>query len=140
MFDGGSHVVVFILGEATTEMDVLFSVGEGFVLGVERGVSFIVNGIVWLHAGLPLCGILTADYGLWVVIDRLAEGFEMLVLDDAGIWHIVRGVVDHSVALIVRGVERLGFKTHRAILEFAKTVIVELIYWPGVYDCIGESS
>ena len=89
---------------------------------------------------LPLGGILAADYGLWVVIDRLAKGFEMLVLDDAGIWHLVRGVVDHSVALVVRSVECFGFKTHRAILEFAETVIVELINWSGVDDCVGKGS
>ena len=89
MFDGGSHVVVFVLGEATTEEDVLFGFGDGFVLGVERGVSLIVNGIVGFHAGLPLDRILTADYGLWVVINRLAEGFEMLVLNDTGIRNIV---------------------------------------------------
>ena len=137
MFDGGSHVVVFVFCKATTEMDVLFSVGEGFVLGVERGVSFIVNGIVGFHARLPLGGILTADYGLGIVIDRLAERFEMLVLDDAGIWHLVRGVVDNCVALVVRSVERLGFKTHRTILEFAETVILELIYWSGLDNCVG---
>ena len=101
MLNGGSHVVVFILSKATTEEDVLFGVREGFVLGVERGVSFIVNGIVWLHARLPLGGILTADYGFGIVIDRLAERFEMLVLDDASIGNIVRGVVDNRIALVV---------------------------------------
>ena len=140
MFDGGSHVVVFILSEATTEEDVLFGVREGFVLGVEHGVSLIVNGIVGFHARLPLGGILTADYGFGIVIDRLAERFEMLVLDDASIGNIVRGVVDHSVALVVRSVERLGFKTHCTILEFAETVIVELIYWSGVDNCVGKGS
>ena len=140
LFDGGSHVVVFILSEATTEEDVLFGVREGFVLGVESGISLIINGIVGFHARLPLGGILTADYGLWVVIDRLTEGFEMFVLDDTGIRNIVRGVVDHSVALVVRSVECFSFKTHRAILEFAETVIVELIYWPGVDNCVGKGS
>ena len=101
MLNGGSHVVVFILSEATTEEDVLFGVREGFVLGIKRGISLIINGIVGFHARLPLGGILTADYGLGIVIDRLAERFEMLVLDDPGVWDLAGRVVDNRVALIV---------------------------------------
>ena len=140
MLDGGSHVVILVFCEASTEEDVLFGVREGFVLGVERSVSFIVNGIVGFHARLPLGGILTADYGFGIVIDRLAERFEMLVLDDASIGNIVRGVVDNRIALVVRGVKHFVFKTHRAILEFAKTVIVKLIYWPGVNNCVSKGN
>jgi len=52
-------------------------------------VAVIVDRIVRFHAGFELGGIFLADDRFGIVIDRLAKRFKVLMLNDAGIRHIV---------------------------------------------------
>lgn len=108
------HVVVFVLGETTTENDVLLISSEGAVLVSKGIVTFVIHQIKLLHAGFVLGGILFANDGFWAIINGLPEHLKMLVLDDAGIRHIVRGIVYNRVALIVRGIFYACLEGYRA--------------------------
>ena len=108
------HVVVFVLGETTTENDVLCLSRESTVLVGEGVVTFVIHRIKLLHAGLVFRGILFANDGFGAIINGLSKHFKMLVLDNAGIWHIVRCIVYNRVALIVRGIFYACLEGYRA--------------------------
>lgn len=108
------HVVVFVLGETTTENDVLFRSRESTVLVGEGVVTFVIHRIKLLHAGFVFGVILFTNDGFGIVIYGLPEHLKMLVLDDAGIRHVVRGIVYNRVALIVRGIFYACLEGYRA--------------------------
>ena len=58
----------------------------------------------------------------------------MPVLDDAGVGHIARGVVDDGIALVLLLVEFLRLKADAAVLERAEAVSEELVDAAGVDD------
>ena len=108
------HVVVFVLGETTTENDVLLISSEGAVLVSKGIVALIVDRIELLHAGFVFCREFFDDNGVRVFVHGLPESFKMFVLNHTGIRHIVRGIVYNRVALIVRGVFYACLEGYRA--------------------------
>ena len=121
------HVVVFVLGETTTENDVLFLSREITVLVGEGVVTFVIHRVKLFHAGFVLGGILFANDGFWVFVHGFSEHLTMLVLDDAGIRHIVRGIVYNRVALIVRGIFYACLEGYRAPVKATKFEIKILV-------------
>ena len=99
----------------------------------------IVDGIIWLIAGLPLGGILTADnrFGQVVAVLVLAE-LEPFMLDDAGSRGLTVGVVDGGVALKARLFEQLILKPDGAILQRAEFVGKVGINGAGVNNLISQ--
>ena len=47
-------------------------------------------------------GIFLTNNSLRIVIDCRAKTLKMLVFDDAGVWNVVRSVIDDSISLIIR--------------------------------------
>ena len=70
------HVVVFVLGETTTENDVLFLSRESTVLVGEGVVTFVIHRIELFHAGFVLGGILFANDGFGAIINGLSKHFK----------------------------------------------------------------
>ena len=136
--DDWRHVVVFVFGEATAEYDGCFLRGEGAVLLVDSLVAGIVDGVERLHAVGPLGRVFAGDDRAGIVVDGVAEGLEMLVLDDAGVRHVGSCVVDHGVALMVWLVECLGLEAHRAVFELAEAVAVKLVDFSGEHNLVGD--
>lgn len=99
----------------------------------------IVDGVIWLIAGLPLGGILTADnrFGQVVAVLVLAE-LEPFMLDDAGSRGLTVGVVDGGVALKARLFEQLILKPDGAILQRAEFVGKVGINGAGVNNLISQ--
>ena len=60
----------------------------------------------------------------------------MLVLDNAGIWHIMRSVVYNRVALIVRGIFYACLEGYRAPVKATKFEIKILVYRTGIDQLI----
>lgn len=54
LLNDGGHVVVFVLGQAPAEDDVLLLLCQGAVACVEGVAGLVVYGIVGLHSGFPL--------------------------------------------------------------------------------------
>jgi len=132
------HVVVFVFAEATAEDDILLFFAKCLILREESLIFGIIDGVIGLHAWLPFGGIFAGDDGLGLVVDGLAEVFEVLVLDDAGVGSVGVGVVHYGVALVVRGVEGLRFESYRTVLEGAVAEVEVLVYAAGVDYCVGE--
>ena len=63
----------------------------------------------------------------------------MLMLNNTGIGRFAVGVVNDRIALPVRCVQNLRLKTHRAVLQLTKAVVVELIDRSGINDRIRQS-
>ena len=127
LFYNGSHVVILIFGQATSEDDVLLLGCHLPVLVGQCVVALVVYGIIWLHALLVFRTILLADYGLRTVIDLLTEHFEMLVLNNTGVGFVVTGVVDHGISLIVRHVFHASLEGDGSPVEFAELIIKIII-------------
>ena len=127
-----SHVVVFVFGKAATEEDVGFMGGESAVLVGKSIIALVVHGIELLHTGFVLGGVFFADDCLGYVVDGLTEHLKMFVLNDTRIRHIVRGVVDDSVALIVWRVLYARLERDRAPIQATETEIEILINRSGV--------
>ena len=127
-FHDGSHVIVFVFSQTTTEDDVGLLGGQGTILVGELVVAVIVDRIVGFHAGLVLGAVLLADDGLGTIIDGLTKHLEVLVLDDAGIGFVMRCVVDHGIALIVGSVFDAGFETDGTPVKLAELEIEILVY------------
>lgn len=62
----------------------------------------------------------------------------MLVLDDAGVGHVGRGVVDHGIALTVGLVKSLRFKAHGAVFELAEAVVIKLVDFAGKHNPVSH--
>ena len=62
----------------------------------------------------------------------------MLVLDDTGIGNFGISKVHHSITLIVGHIKDFLLKTNRTIFQFAETIIVIFIQFPGVKYLIGN--
>lgn len=105
---------------------------------VDRLVTGVVDGVERLHAVGPLGRVFAGDDRAGIVVDGVAEGLEMLVLDDACIGHVGCGIVDHCVALMVWLVECLGLETHCAVFELAEAVAVKLVDFSGEYNPVGD--
>lgn len=120
--DGLVHVVVLVAAQATGKDHVALLCRELLVLPVEGLVLGVVDGVVWLVAGLPVRRVLARDDGL-----VLRAELEVLVLDDARVGDLALGVVDHGHALVVLLVERLGLKVQAAVLERAQLKVVERV-------------
>lgn len=138
MGDDGSHVVILVFGEAAAEDYAGLLRSEGAVLLVDGLVAGVVDGIERLHAVAPLGGVFARDDRLGVVIYGGPEGLEVLVLDDAGVGHVGRGVVDHGVTLTVGLVKSLRLEAHGAVLELAEAVAVKLVDFPGKHNPVGH--
>lgn len=131
MGDDGSHVVILVFGEAAAEDYIGLLRSEGAVLLVDGLVAGVVDGIERLHAVAPFGGVFARDDRLGVGVDGRAEGLEVLVLDDAGVGHVGRGVVDHGIALTVGLVKSLRLKAHGTVFELAEAVAVKLVDFAG---------
>ena len=136
--DDGGHVVVAVFGEAASEDDVGARGGKGAVAFVERLVALVVDGIVGLHAVVPLGGILARDDGVGIGVDGVAEGLEVFVFDDAGVGHVGGCIVYHGVALMIGFGECLGLETHGAILERAIVIVEKLVDFAGENYTVGH--
>lgn len=123
----GSHVVVLILGKATTEDDVLLLGSFSAILVGECIIGCIVDGVVGLHAILVLGRILLTDNCLGVVIDLLAEHLEMFMLNDTGVGDIMGSVVDYRVALIVGRILYAGLERDGSPIQLTELVGEEFI-------------
>lgn len=64
----------------------------------------------------------------------------MLVLDDARVRLVVRGVVDDGASLVVRGVLGAGFETDRAPVELAEPVVEIFVEGARVHELVGNLS
>ena len=118
------HVIVFILTQATTEDNLRLGISQLFVLGVECAVLGIVDGIVWLVAGLPLAAVLAADDGLGQVVAVLVLAeLEPLVLDDACPRCFPVGVVDSGVALKTGLVQQFVLEADRTVFQRTQLVV-----------------
>ena len=133
------HVVVLIFAQTATEDDLRLGLGQLFVLGIQCAVFGIVDGVVWLIAGLPLGGILSADdrFGQVVAVLVLAE-LEPFMLDDAGPRGLTVGVVDSGVALEAGLVQQVVLKADRAVFQRAQLVVKVGINGAGVDDLISQ--
>ena len=120
--DGLVHVVVLVATQATGEDHITLLRRQLLVLLVEGLVLGVVDGVVGLVAGLPVCRVLARDDGL-----VLRAELEVLVLDDARVGDLALGIVDHGHALVVLLVERLGLKAQTAVLERAQLKVVERV-------------
>ena len=138
LLDDGCHIVILILGQAATEDDAGFGIGQGLVLLVEGGVCFVIHGIEGLAAFGPFGGVFAGDDGNGLGVDGISEVFEMLVLDDAGVGDVALGVVHHSATLVVGGIEHLVLEGNGAVFELAEAVAIELINLAGEDDFIGQ--
>ena len=105
---------------------------------VDSLVTGIVDGVERFHAVGPLGRVFAGDDRAGIVVDGVAEGLEMLVLDDAGVRHVGSCVVDHGVALMVWLVECLGLEAHRAVFELAEAVAVKLVDFSGEHNPVGD--
>ena len=113
------HVVILVLTQASAEDDLRLGIGQLLVLGIQRAVFSIVDGVIRLVTGLPLGGILAADdrFGQVVAVLVLAE-LEPFVLDDAGPRRLAVRIVDGGVALETGLVEQLVLKPDGACLLY----------------------
>ena len=50
------------------------------VFQIDLVVPFIIDGIERFHPGFPLCAVLTENDGMRIIVDRISESLEMLVL------------------------------------------------------------
>ena len=64
----------------------------------------------------------------------------MLVLNAPCVWHICRGVVYHSISLIIRHIIFLVLKSKTAIVKFAVLIRVELVNLSCKYQFISKTS
>ena len=122
------HIVVFVLGKATTEDDVWLSVSQCFVFCVEDGVLVVVHWIVWLQSVVPFLWVFLGHNSLWYVIYLVAEHLEMFVLDGSCVWNFQVGVVYHGITLMVWYVVDVVLKTKAAVVELSVSVAIEFIY------------
>ena len=120
--DGLVHVVVLVAAQATGEDHVALLRRQLLVPPVQGLVLGVVDGVVGLVAGLPVGRVLARDDG-----PALRAELEVLVLDDARVGDLALGVVDHSNALVVLLVERLGLEAQAAVLERAQPEVVERV-------------
>lgn len=123
------HIVVFILAQAAAEDHVALLLGQFFILGIERAILGIVDGVVGFHTGLPFGGVFPADDG-----GGLGAEFKVLVFDDPGVGNLPGGVVHGSVALEIFHRQLFGLKPDAAVLEMAQTVAEEFVDTAGVDD------
>ncbi len=87
---------------------------------------------------MPFGGVFSGDYGQGVSVDIVAEGFKMLVFDDAREGDVGGGVIYHGIALMVRFLEGFGLKTHSAVVEVSVAVSEILIYAACEDDFVGH--
>ena len=64
----------------------------------------------------------------------------MLVLDDARVRLVVRGVVDDGTSLVVRGVLDAGLETDRAPVELAEPAVEIFVESARVHELVGNLS
>jgi len=105
---------------------------------VDSLVAGVVDGVERLHAVGPLRRVFAGDDRAGIFVDGVAECFEMLVLDDAGVGHVGSGVVDHGVTLMIRLVECLGLEARCAVCELAEAVAVKLVDFSGEHNLVGD--
>ena len=116
-----------------------FSRCQSGILIAEASVALVVDGVVRLHAVFPLCGIFARYDRDGRLIDGIAELLEMLVLDAARVGHVVAGVVDDGIALVVGHGQCFFLESYGAILQFAEAIVEVLIDFPREDDLVGQS-
>ncbi len=119
MGDSLVHIIVTILTQPATEPHTLLALSQLSVGIGQSVVLVIVDGIVRFLTGCPLQRILISDHSVGLLTE-----LEMLVFDDARIWCLGIGIVEHRIALeIGYAPQEFVLEPQRAELEFSKPVI-----------------
>ena len=63
----------------------------------------------------------------------------MFVFDYAGVGDVALGIIHHGVALIIWFVDDFLLEADRSIVEFAEAIAVELIYFSGKDNLVGNT-
>ena len=128
------HVVILVVGKATTKEILRLGIGKGAILGVEGGVASVVYRIVWLGSLVPLHWVFVSNDG--VVSSPILE---VLMFDNACERGFAVGVIDHRSALIVGLRELLLLEAERAVLQLAVSVVVETVKFTRIEHLFGHS-
>ena len=112
------HVVIAIIGQASSEYDVWFGLCQLSVVCGQGFVFCVVYRIVGFFGRVPLLRVFVGDDGF-----GLLTAHKMLVFDDACVWHFGCGVVDYGVTLKIGGVEHFGLECQTAIGEMPETIV-----------------
>ena len=137
MFNDWSHVVILVLCETSPEYDVFFLCCEFTVFLGEGIVAFVVHWVVRFHALFVFSGVFFRDDGFRDTVDVSTKHFKVLVLDDARVGLVMRGVVDDGVSLIVRGILGAGLETDRAPVKFAEFKVEIFIEGARIDELVG---
>ena len=106
----GCHIVIFIFGEASSEDHIRLFLCQFTVSRVYILILGVVDWIKRLHAVMPFCGVFFGDYSLWIIIDCVAEYFEVFVLNNTGIGNVRRRIIYDCISLPVGCVEDFCFE------------------------------
>ena len=128
------HIVVAILGKATTE-DGGTLLCQGTIFIGKMAVFLVIYRVIWLCTRLPLGWVLASDDGM---LCRAAT-IEVAVLDNAGIRGLAVGEVHNRNTLIVRNIQLFMFKAQGAILEFAIAVVEVAVNLARIDNFIGNA-
>ena len=139
LFHDGGHVVVFVFGQSSAKDDILLCFAQLAIFFGQAVVLFVVDGVVGFFAFLPCGGKLARDDRLRVVVHFVAKHFKVLVLDDAGVWYVGFGIVDHGVALEIGLRQRLLLETDGAVFETAVAEVEVLVYLSCEDNLLGQT-
>lgn len=123
------HVVVAVLTQAATEIDLLLLIGKLLVAREPPPVGVILHWVVGLLPYVPVARILLGDHAL-----LLPSELEVLVLDRPGVGGLRVGVVHHRNSLHVRTVVDLVLEPQRPVLKGLVAVAVVLVDRTGEDD------
>lgn len=127
------HIVVAVLGKATTEDSVTLLSQSTIFLG-ELTIFCISNWVVRLCARLPLGWVLAGNY---CALGSTAA-IEVAMLDNASIRGFAVGEVHNSHTLIVSNIELFMLKAQGAVLQAAIAVVEVAVQFACIDNLIGN--